>query len=230
MLSASACRTVRRYRHDPDAFTQGLVWDGGDLIESIGLVGQSRVRRVRLRDGRTLCEAHLPDDLFGEGITLWGDEIVGLTYRDGVGFRRDRETLAETGRFALEGEGWGLTQNGDSLILSDGTPALRFLDPATMEVRRRLLVTAAGRPLPWLNELQWRHGEILANVLTLPAIARIDPANGQVKGWIDIAPLVAEAAAGDGEKVANGIAWDEENDRLFVTGKNWPTLYEIALS
>lgn len=230
MLSASACRIVRRYRHDRDAFTQGLVWDRGELIESTGLAGRSRVRRVRLRDGKVLREAPLPDELFGEGVALWDDEIVGLTYQDGVGFRRDRETLVETGRFALEGEGWGLTQDGHSLILSDGTPALRFLDPATMAVRRRLLVTAGGRPLPWLNELQWRHGEILANVLTLPAIARIDPTSGQVKGWIDIAPLVAEAAAGDREKVANGIAWDGENDRLFVTGKNWPTLYEIALS
>ncbi|HEY1607324.1 MAG TPA: glutaminyl-peptide cyclotransferase [Allosphingosinicella sp.] len=230
MLPVEACRIVRRYRHDPDAFTQGLVWDGGDLIESTGLVGHSRVRRVRLRDGKVLREIWLPDDLFGEGIALWDGEIVGLTWRDGIGFRRDRATLAETGRFALEGEGWGLTQDGESLILSDGTPTLRFLDPATMAVRRRLLVTAGGRPLSWLNELQWRQGEILANVLTLPAIARIDPASGEVKGWIDIAPLVAEAAAGDPEKVANGIAWDEAGDRLFVTGKNWTTLYEIALS
>ncbi|HEX5182064.1 MAG TPA: glutaminyl-peptide cyclotransferase [Allosphingosinicella sp.] len=228
MLPVSACRIVRRHRHDPDAFTQGLVWDRGDLIESTGLVGRSRIRRVRLRDGKMLREARLPVDLFGEGIALWGEEIVGLTWQDGIGFRRDRETLEETGRFEIDGEGWGLTGDGESLILSDGTPTLRFLDPATMAVRRRLLVVAGGRPIPWLNELQWRRGEILANVLSLPAIARIDPASGQVKGWIDIAPLVAEAAAGDPEKVANGIAWDEAGGRLFVTGKNWPTLFEIA--
>jgi glutamine cyclotransferase len=230
MIPVQAARVAARYPHDRGAFTQGLVWRRGRLFESTGLVGRSTVRRVRLRDGKVLRSAGFPDGLFGEGIAPWGEEIVGVTYRGGVGLRWDAQTLAETGRFAFEGEGWGLTQDGESLVLSDGTPVLRFLDPETMAVRRRLLVTAAGRPLPFLNALAWRHGEILANVLTLPAIARIDAASGAVRGWIDLAPLVAESGCDDPEKVANGIAWDAERDRLFVTGKNWPTLYEIAPS
>jgi glutamine cyclotransferase len=230
MLPVESVRVVARYPHDPDAFTQGLFWRGGLLFESTGLVGRSTVRRVRLRDGKVLRSAPFPDALFGEGIAPWGDEVVGVTYRGGLGVRWDAQTLEETGRFAFDGEGWGLTQDGESLILSDGTPVLRFLDPATMAVRRRLPVSASGRPLPYLNALAWRDGEILANVFTLPAVARIDPASGAVRGWIDIAPLVGECGGGDPEKVANGIAWDAERDRLFVTGKNWPTLYEIAAS
>jgi glutamine cyclotransferase len=229
MIPVHACRVVRRTPHDPEAFTQGLFWRAGSLFESTGLVGRSTVRRVRLRDGKVLRSAPFPDGTFGEGIAPWEDEIVGVTYQGGVGLRWHAETLAETGRFAFEGQGWGLAQDGESLILSDGTPVLRFLDPATAAVRRRLLVTAEGRPLPWLNALAWRRGEILANVFTLPAIARIDPASGAVRGWIDLAPLVGECAGGDPEKVANGTAWDEVGERLFVTGKNWPWLYEIAI-
>jgi glutamine cyclotransferase len=228
MLPVESLHVVARYPHDPEAFTQGLFWRGGLLFESTGLAGRSTVRRVRLRDGKVLRSAPFPTGLFGEGIAPWGDEIVGVTYRGGVGVRWNGQTLAETGRFAFDGEGWGLTEDGESLVLSDGTPVLRFLDPVTMAVRRRLTVIAAGRPLPYLNALAWRHGEILANVLTLPAIARIDPASGAVRGWIDLTALVAECGGGDPEKVANGIAWDAQRDRLFVTGKNWPSLYQIA--
>jgi glutamine cyclotransferase len=229
MLPVQPCTVVARYPHDRRAFTQGLFWRDGALFESTGLVGRSTLRRVRLEDGKVLRSVRFPEGLFGEGIAPWEHEIVGVTYQGGVGLRWDAATLAETGRFALEGEGWGLAQDGESLILSDGTSVLRFLDPLTMAVRRRLAVIAGGRPLPWLNALAWRRGEILANVLTLPAIARIDPATGAVRGWLDISLLVAEAGNSDPEKVANGIAWDEQGGRLFVTGKNWPWLYEIAI-
>jgi glutamine cyclotransferase len=229
MIPVQPCTIVARYPHDRRAFTQGLFWRDGLLFESTGLIGRSTVRRVRLEDGKVLRSARFPAGLFGEGIAPWRHEIVGVTYQGGVGLRWDAETLDETGRFAFDGEGWGLAGDGESLILSDGTAVLRFLDPETMAVRRRLPVAAGGRPLPWLNALAWRRGEILANVFTLPALARIDPDGGAVRGWIDLTPLVAECAAGDPEKVANGVAWDEEGARLFVTGKNWPWLYEIAI-
>lgn len=229
MPALRGCRVVRSYPHDPAAFTQGLLWANGTLYESTGLVGASSVRKVRLRDGRVLASQAIPEPLFGEGLTLWGDAIASVTYQDGQGFRWDAQTLDPLGNFTYAGEGWGLTQDGESIVMSDGTPVLRFFDPDTMSERRQLLVTAGGRPVPYLNELQWVKGELFANVLTLPAIARIDPASGQVRGWIDLSAIVAGASSGDPEKLANGIAYDEAGDRLFVTGKNWAQLYEIAV-
>lgn len=221
-------RIVRRFPHDPDAFTQGLCWRDGRLYESSGGFGRSQVREVELESGRVLRSAALPPDLFAEGIAPRGDELIGVTWRNGLGFRWRREDLGLVGEFRHEGEAWGLAEDGDSLIVSDGSPRLRFLDPATMAERRRLAVTVRERYLPGLNALQWVGGEIFANILGWPVIARIDAASGQVRGWIDLSALVAEAAGGDREKVANGIAWDAEGRRLFVTGKNWPWLYEIA--
>jgi len=220
---------VAAFPHDPLAFTQGLLWHRGALYESTGLIGRSTVREVRLRDGRVLRSVALPAEMFGEGLAGWGEEIVSQTYRDGVAFRWQARTLAPHGQHASPGEAWGLTSDGASLIRSDGTPVLRFLDPETLTERRSLPVTAAGRPLGWLNDLQWAEGAILANVLTLPALARIDPASGQVVAWIDLSPLIVECAGGDPEKLANGVAFDAETGRLFVTGKNWPRLYEIAV-
>jgi len=223
------CRVLAAYPHDPLAFTQGLLWHRGALYESTGLIGQSTVRKIRPRDGRVLRSAALPAQMFGEGLAGWGDGIVSQTYRDGVAFRWDCRTLAPRGEIACPGEAWGLTSDGESLIRSDGTAVLRLLDPETLAERRALMVTAAGRPLGFLNDLQWAGSAILANVLTLPALARIDPASGQVTAWIDLSPLVAECSGGDPEKLANGVAYDAEGDRLFVTGKNWPRLYEIAV-
>jgi len=224
------CRVVRSFAHDPAAFTQGLLWANGALYESTGLVGASSVRKVRLRDGRVLASQRIPEPLFGEGLTIWDGQILSVTYQDGQGFRWDAQTLEPTGTFTYTGEAWGLTQDGESLVMSDGSAVLRFLDPATMKVRRELVVTAGGRPVPYLNELQWVRGELFANVLTLPAIARINPASGQVREWIDLSAIVAKSSGGDREKLANGIAFDEETGRLFVTGKNWAHLYEIALT
>jgi glutamine cyclotransferase len=221
-------RVVHAYPHDPGAFTQGLVWLDGRLWESTGLVGASTIREVDLESGRVLRSVDIPPGLFGEGIVNWGDEILSITWQDGVGFRWDRRSFRQTGRWNYSHEGWGLTQDGRHIILSDGTPTLRFLDPATMREVRRIDVTSAGQPVARLNELEYANGEILANVWMTSRIARIDPASGRVVGWIDLAPLAAEAGANE-DNVLNGIAYDAERDRLFVTGKNWPRLYEIDL-
>lgn len=222
-------RVVRSYPHDPGAFTQGLIWLDGRLYESTGLVGRSTLREVDLETGRVLRSVDIPPGLFGEGITNWGDEILSITWQDNVGFRWDRRSFRQTGRWNYAHEGWGLTQDGTHIILSDGTPVLRFLDPATLREVRRINVTAAGQPVPALNELEYVNGEILANVWMTTRIARIDPASGRVTGWIDLGPLVAETAGNHEDSVLNGIAYDRAGDRLFVTGKNWPRLYEIDL-
>ena len=219
---------VKEYPHDPEAFTQGLFWLDGHLWESTGHVGRSTIRKVRLDDGKVLQSVPIPPGQFGEGIAPWGKEIISLTWQHGTGYRWDRETLEMAGSFRYPGEGWGLTQNGRELIMSDGTAELRFLDPATMVEKRRVTVTAGGRPVPRLNELEWVKGEIFANVWMTGAIARIDPATGNVTGWIDLSPLVARWGDNE-ESVLNGIAYDAAKDRLFVTGKNWPRLFEIDL-
>lgn len=222
-------RVVGTYPHDPRAFTQGLFWLDGHLYESTGLVGASTIRKVDLEDGRVLQSVAIPAGLFGEGIVNWGPQILSITWRDGTGFRWDRASLTQESSFTYSGEGWGLTQDGRSIIMSDGTAQLRFLDPKTLVERRRITVTDTGIPVDQLNELEWVNGEILANVWMSPRIARIDPETGAVKGWIDLQPLVAEHQGRNMDAVLNGIAYDAARDRLFVTGKNWPKLYEIDL-
>jgi glutamine cyclotransferase len=222
-------RVVKAYPHDRGAFTQGLIWLDGKLYESTGLVGLSTIREVDLETGRVLRRTDIPAGLFGEGLVDWGDELLSITWRDNVGFRWDRRTFRQSGTFNYNHEGWGLTQDGRHIIMSDGTPTLRFLDPATMREVRRIEVTAAGAPVRDLNELEFVNGEILANVWMTTRIARIDPASGRVTGWIELAGLVAETAGANEDSVLNGIAYDRAGDRLFVTGKNWPRLYEIDL-
>jgi glutamine cyclotransferase len=222
-------RIAATYPHDPGAFTQGLFWLDGSLYESTGHVGQSTLRRVNLEDGRVLQRIDIPR-VFGEGSVNWGNEIISITWQDGVGYRWDRATFRQLGTFTYPGEGWGLTQNGSEIIMSDGTAELRFLDPATMQERRRITVTADGERVANLNELEWVNGEIFANVWQTPRIARIDPATGNVTGWIDLGQLAAQHEQGDPDRVLNGIAYDAARDRLFVTGKYWNRLYEIDLS
>lgn len=217
------------YPHDPQAFTEGLFFRDGFLFESTGLEGRSTIRKLGL-DGTVVKQATIPPALFGEGIVDWGKEIVSVTWRTGVGFRWRLDTLEPTGRFSYPGEGWGLTQDGKSVIMSDGTPRLRFRDPLTMRELRSLAVTADGKPVANLNELEWMHGEILANVWQTDRIARIDPATGRVKAWIDLTGLRAAAAATGADDVLNGIAYDRKTDRLFVTGKNWSKLFRITLT
>jgi glutamine cyclotransferase len=218
------------YPHDPAAFTEGLFYLHGDLFESTGIPGQSNIRRVRLQDGVVLQSQAIAPNLFGEGIVNWGDEIVSLTWQDQVGFRWNLKTFAQKKTFHYKGEGWALTQDGKHLIMSDGTPVLKVLDPITFKEVRRINVTADGRPVGNLNELEWVKGEILANIWQTHLIARIDPATGKVKAWVDMTGLPETLGGGNPDAVLNGIAYDREHDRLFVTGKDWPHLYEVRLT
>lgn len=222
-------RVVASFPHDTSAFTEGLLIDQGNLYESTGRERHSDIRRVDLKTGRVLGRTALPPQLFGEGIVAWRRQLFSVTWHGGQGYRWSLPSLKRTGAFRYAGEGWAMTEDGRSLILSDGTPVLRFLDPQTQRVVRTLAVTNRGRPLARINELEYVNGEILANVWMTPYIARIDPASGRVTGWIDLGPLIAGVAATDPDAVANGIAYDRTARRLFVTGKNWPTLFEIAL-
>lgn len=222
-------RVVHRYPHDPAAFTEGLIWHDGALYESIGLEGRSEVRRVRLADGVVERRARIPARQFGEGLAAWGDQLVSLTWHDGIAHRWAAATLEPAGTAHYTGEGWGLTANATSLIRSDGSATLTFHDPATLAVRRRVAVTVSGRALTQVNELEWVDGAILANVWHQPFLIRVDPADGHVTAVVDLRPIVAEVKARDPEAVANGIAWDAKARRLFVTGKLWPTLFEVAI-
>jgi glutaminyl-peptide cyclotransferase len=219
---------VHTYPHDPRAFTQGLQYVDGFLYEGTGQNGQSSIRRVKLESGEVVQRRDIAPQYFGEGITVWKSELVELTWQSGVAFVYDRKTFAPRRTFSYSGEGWGLTEDGVGLIMSDGTDSLRFLDPGTFAERRRLNVTALGKPVRNLNELEFVKGEVLANVWMTDDVARIDPASGKVTGWIDLRGLLTprERASAD---VLNGIAYDAAGDRLFVTGKWWPKLFEIKL-
>ncbi|HYC68362.1 glutaminyl-peptide cyclotransferase [Brevundimonas sp.] len=223
-------QVVRVRPHDREAFTQGLAYVGGILFESTGRY-PSTVRRVRLDDGVVEQRVELSPDLFGEGLTEIDGRLITLTWHDGKGFVWNAADLSRLGEFPLEGEGWGLTDDGRRLIVSDGTPVLRFLDPATMTETGRVQVTFRGRPLPRLNELEWIDGEVWANVWTQDAIVRIDPATGVVTGVVDLTGLLPDRTGMQpADDVLNGIAWDSAGRRLFVTGKNWPSLFEIRLT
>ncbi|HEV2816879.1 MAG TPA: glutaminyl-peptide cyclotransferase [Allosphingosinicella sp.] len=220
---------VQVHPHDRGAFTQGLLWCDGRLYESTGEVGKSEIRELRLEDGAVLRRAPFPADAWGEGIADWGDEIIGLTLSSGTALRWDRESFAPRGALPCAGQGWGLARSGDELAMSDGSDLLRFVDPASFAVRRTLAVTEAGRPLRLLNDLAFVRGELFANVFMTDTIARIDPATGEVRARIDLSAIVARSGRRDIRDVLNGIAWDADEDRLFVTGKNWPNLFEISL-
>jgi glutaminyl-peptide cyclotransferase len=184
---------------------------------------------VDLADGKVLRSVAIPPPLFGEGIVDWGNQLISLTWRGGLGFRWDRATFRKLGEFHYTGEGWALTRNAREIIMSDGTPVLRILDPSTLAVKRRLTVTEDGRPVVNLNELEWVKGEIYANIWMTDSIVRIDPATGKVIARIDLSGLGNPAGRGT-DDVLNGIAYDASGDRLFVTGKDWPELYQIRLN
>ena len=219
-------RVVNTYPHDPGAFTQGLVYENGYLYEVTGLRGQSTLRRVDLNSGEVVQSLALNPELFGEGITLFGDRIIQLTLSAGLGFVYDRVSFTKLEEFSFTPEGWGITHDGRQLIMSDGTAELRFLDPDSFQETGRLLVTDDGIPVPMLNELEYVEGEIYANVWQTDRIVRISPDTGALIGWIDLTGLRAENPRAG---VLNGIAYDSEGQRLFVTGKNWPELFEISL-
>jgi glutamine cyclotransferase len=220
---------VNTYPHDRAAFTQGLVFLDGALLETTGLNGKSSLRRVEPATGSVLRRVELPEQFFGEGMTVIGQKIYQVTWQNRTGFVYDRGTFAAERTFRYDGEGWGLTTDGQQLILSDGTDTLRWLDPATFQVTRTVQVTNAGRPLALLNELEWVKGEIFANVWQTETVARIDPASGRVTGLIDFSGLLTPADRTGDIDVLNGIAYDAAGDRLFVTGKNWPKLFEVRL-
>jgi glutamine cyclotransferase len=219
---------VRTYPHDPQAFTQGLVFIDGILYEGTGLNGKSGIRKVKLENGEVLQLQKLEERYFGEGIAVVENEIVQLTWQAGVGFVYDRQTFERKRTFTYTGEGWGLTYDGSRLVMSDGTPTLRFLDPTTLRVVGKLEVKDGRIPVDDLNELEIVKGEIFANVWNTDRIARISPQTGQVTGWIDLRGLLDPKDAA-GVDVLNGIAYDAAGDRLFVTGKLWPKLFEIRL-
>ena len=228
-VPAFACQVVGVYPHDRNAFTQGLVCWKGDLFETTGLNSRSSLRRVELRTGRVLQQASLAREFFGEGMTILGDKIYQVTWRNQKGFVYNLATFAIEREFTYSGEGWGLTTDGQLLILSDGTNVLRFIDPVTFEVRRTVNVTYQGRPLLRLNELEYIKGEIFANVWQTDIIVRIDPASGNLLGAIDCSGLLGPADRQPQTDVLNGIAYDAPGDRLFITGKNWPKLFEVQL-
>lgn len=224
-------RVVNRFPHDPNAFTQGLVFHEGVLYESTGLNGQSSLRRVSLETGEVLARRDIDARYFAEGLALWRDSLIQLTWQAGTAFVYDRSSLEPTGTLSYTGEGWGLASDGQKLILSDGGPdgELRFLDPETFAETGRLVVRDRGAPVNFLNELEVVGDEIFANVWQTERIARISPETGDVTGWIDLTGLLPAAERSHPDAVLNGIAWDAANDRLFVTGKLWPTLFEIRL-
>jgi glutaminyl-peptide cyclotransferase len=223
-------QVVHAYPHDLNAFTEGLFFLNGYLYESTGLDGHSSVRKVKLESGQVVQRATLPADMFGEGIAAWNGRLIGLTWKTEVGYVLDLESFDTTGQFNYPGEGWGLTHNDAELVMSDGTPDIRFLEPTTLRETHRIHVTALGKPVDQLNELEWVDGEIYANLWQTDRIARIDPKTGNVVGWIDLKGLLPKKDFIEGHTdVLNGIAYDAATKRLFVTGKFWPKLFEIRL-
>jgi len=220
---------AERLPHDADAFTEGLLIHDGDLFESTGRESQSTITRRDLKTGAVKQSVRLPPRQFGEGIAIWRDQLLNVTWHGNVGERRQLGSLKTIGRFSYAGEGWGMTYDGHHIILSDGTPVLRFLNPATMRVVKRLPVTYRGRPLTRINELEFVDGSILANVWLTHHMVRIDPASGAVTQLIDLSALVEDANPQEGEAVPNGIAYDAGTKQLYATGKLWPILYRITI-
>jgi glutamine cyclotransferase len=223
-------QVVRIFPHDPTAFTEGLFYQDGYLYESTGLEGQSSIRKEKLDAAEVVQRIAIPDQYFGEGVVAWKGRLIELTWRSQIGFIYDLASFKKIGEFHYPGEGWALTKDDHRLIMSDGTPDIRFLDPLTLKQIGTLHVTDQGRPVENLNEVEWVKGQIYANIWQTDRIARIDPRTGHVLGWIDLTGLLNPADRVVGETdVLNGIAYDAKGDRLFVTGKNWPKLFEIRL-
>lgn len=220
---------INTYPHDPDAFTQGFVYDQGFLYESTGLHGRSTLRKVDLKTGRVLKTYRLPARFFGEGLTLLDNRIIQLTWKSRLAFIYDKESFELRQQFRYPMEGWGITHDGKHLIISDGTPILRYFDPITFEQVRQIEVHDDKGPVSNVNELEYINGEIYANVWQIDRIAIIDPGSGQVTGWALLDGLLGAPYLTRPVDVLNGIAYDDVNDRLFVGGKLWPVLFEIKL-
>ena len=220
-------KVVKSFAHDPGAFTQGLEYRDGVLIEGTGLKGQSSLRRVKLETGQVLQKVDVPGQYFGEGITVLKDRILQLTWQSGVGFIYDRKTFKQIGQFKYPGEGWGLTNDGKQVFMSDGTSEIRVWDPVTLKEVRRITVRNGKNPIDQINEIEFVDGEIYANVWQTDYILRISPATGQLLGIIDMRGLLDSPQGAD---VLNGIAYDSVGKRLFVTGKLWPKIYQVEIT
>jgi glutamine cyclotransferase len=222
-------RVIHAWPHDPAAFTQGLVFRDGDLLESTGLNGESTLREVELQTGRVLKRISLPPEYFAEGLAFIGSRAYQLTWQNHRGFIYDVDTFRPEGEFTYEGEGWGLATDGSLLVMSDGTSRIRFFDPAGFRLVREIHVTESGKPVERLNELEWIKGEIFANVWQTDEVVRIDPSSGVVRGVVDFSGLLPVNERRPDTDVLNGIAYDAAGGRLFVTGKRWPEIFEVRL-
>jgi len=222
-------QVIHTYPHDQQAYTQGLLYLDGHLYESTGIQGRSSLREEDLDTGRILALHEVPSQYFAEGLAAWGNMLVQLTWQSHVALVYDRATFRLLRTIPYPGEGWGLTADAKSLILSDGSATLRFLDPETLREVRRITVRDHRRAIDQLNELEYVHGQIYANIWHSDKIVRIDPVSGKVLGWIDLTGILPAGRVTDREAVLNGIAWDAQQDRLFVTGKLWPSIFEIKV-
>jgi glutamine cyclotransferase len=222
-------QVVNIWPHDSSAFTQGLIFSDGKLYESTGQEGRSSLRLVEPQTGKVLKKVDVPEPFFAEGITLFNGKIYQLTWQHGIGFIYDPQKMEQIGRFEYTGEGWGLTTDGRSLIISDGSNRLKFIDPDSFRVTKTIAVLDGNRPVNELNELEYVNGEIYANIWHDQRIVTIDPQTGRVTGWIDLTGLLPPGDVDDPEAVLNGIAYDQTAQRLFVTGKLWPRLFEIQI-
>ncbi len=222
-------KVVNTYPHDQSAFTEGLVFEDGVLYEGTGLRGYSNLRRVKLETGEILQICELPPQFFGEGVTVYGNKIIQLTWQSHIGFVYDKYSFKLLQEFNYPDEGWGITHDGKHLIMSDGTATLHFLDPETFKEISQIEVSANDIPVTRINELEYIQGEIYANIWQTERIARIDHLTGQVIGWIDLKGILSPEDDSETVDVLNGIAYDLKNSRLFVTGKFWPKLFEIEL-
>jgi glutamine cyclotransferase len=220
---------VRVFSHDRNAYTQGLAYRDGFLYEGTGRNGHSSLRKVRLETGEVVQRVDLAPEFFGEGITLFKNQVVQLTWKSQTGFVYTVSDFHLERRFSYTGEGWGLATNGRELFMSDGTPEIRILDSSTFAEKRRIQVHDGNTPVDQLNELEFVEGEIYANVWQTNRIARISPQNGKVLGWIDLTGLLSPVYKVESDAVLNGIAYDPNQKRLFVTGKLWPSIFEIKL-
>jgi glutamine cyclotransferase len=224
-------RIINTYPHDRHAFTQGLIFLDGFLYESTGLNGRSSVRKVRLETGEVLQQRAVDPKYFAEGLTDWGAKLIQLTWQTNVGFVYDRASFQPERSFPYTGEGWGITHDKTRLIISDGTAegGLRFLDPETFRETGRVVVRERGRPVQYLNELEYIRGEVWANIWQTDRLARINPKTGDVVAWVDLTGLLPRTEVLEQGAVLNGIAYDAAGDRVFVTGKLWPKLFEIRV-
>jgi glutaminyl-peptide cyclotransferase len=224
---------VGRYPHDSNAFTQGLIWKDGGLIETTGQYGRSEIRHVRLKDGKVLKSVKLPPHIFGEGMTDWGKELLSISWQNGIGYRWDAKSLKRKSSFTYGGEGWGLAQDGKRLFLSDGSDTIRIVDPMTFaQTGSFRACMAAGGCVDQLNELEFIKGKLFANIWQTNRIAVIDPGSAEVIAFLDLTNLAVEVAPKlrNMDSVLNGIAYDAAKDIIYVTGKNWPTVFAVRVA